>query len=354
MITTGSKHFFGIGAVLILAAICYLVGTEVEFNGSIVLFFAGGAFVVLGIITSYTRDADLEAPAVSSGSAADVEGLRAGGTGTAPSLWPVLAAFGVIVTILGLVLDRRVFIAGVLLMGAAVVEWAVQGWADRASSDPAYNASIRGRLMHPFEFPFLGAAAVALVIFGFSRVMLAVNEHAAIWVFIGVGAIVLTVAALLSIRPRIPRGLLFGTLVLGAVVAVVAGIIGAAHGEREIEAGVQEGTGGRTSNIVGDKSNALTLTLTPDTTKLPDVVIPRRRQRTPPAPPAAPTPHTAPARPPPAGRHPPPVFQNPTKGPPPPGNRPPPAAQPPGGAKAPRGPAAAARHDPHRLPHRLH
>jgi hypothetical protein len=160
-------------------------------------------------------------------------------------------------------------------MAAATVEWAVQGWADRASGDPAYNASIRGRLMHPFEFPILGAAAVALVIFGFSRVMLAVNEHAAIWVFIGVGALVLAVAAILSVRPRIPRGLLAGVLVLGVVVAIVAGVIGAAHGEREIEAGVQEGTEGKTSNIVGDKSNSLTVRLAPGTEKLPNLVLPK-------------------------------------------------------------------------------
>jgi hypothetical protein len=275
MITTGSKHFFGIGTVLILAAICYLVGTEVEFNGSIVLFFVGGAFVVLGIVTSYTRDAEVDAPAVQSASAADVEGLRAGGRATAASMWPLLGALGVIVTILGLVLDKRVFLGGVMLMAAATVEWAVQGWADRASSDPAYNASIRGRLMHPFEFPILGALAVGLMIFGFSRVMLAVNEHAAVFVFIGVGAVVLAVAAVLSVKPRIPRGLLVTVLAVGAVAAIVAGVVGAAHGEREIEAGVQEGNEGKTSNVVGDKSNSLTVRLTAGTDKLPNLVMPR-------------------------------------------------------------------------------
>jgi hypothetical protein len=275
MITTGSKHFFGIGTVLILVAICYLVGTEVEFNGSIVLFFVGGAFVVLGIVTSYTRDAEVDAPAVQSASAADVEGLRSGGTATAATLWPLLGAVGVIVTILGLVLDKRVFLGGVLLLAAATVEWAVQGWADRASGDPAYNASVRARLMHPFEFPILGAAAVVLVIFGFSRVMLAVNEHAAIWVFVGVGALVLVVAAVLSVRPRIPKGLMVGVLVLGAAVAIVAGIVGAAHGEREIEAGVQEGNEGRTSNVVGDKSNSLAVRLQAGADKLPNLVMPK-------------------------------------------------------------------------------
>jgi hypothetical protein len=275
MITTGSKHFFGIGAVLILAAICYLVGTEVEFNGSIVLFFVGGAFVVLGIVTSYTRDAEVDAPAVPSASAADVEGLRAGSLITAATIWPLLAAFGVVVTVLGLVLDRRVFVAGVLVMAAATVEWAVQGWADRATGDPAYNASIRARLMHPFEFPILGTAAVGLLIFGFSRVMLAVNEHAAVFVFIGVGALVLAVAAILSVRPRLPRGLVAAVLVIGAVAVLVAGIIGAAHGEREIEAGAQEGVEGKTSNVVADKSNAITVALKAGQDKLPNLVIPR-------------------------------------------------------------------------------
>ena len=57
---------------------------------------------------------------------------------------------------IGMALDTRLFIVGLVVVGLSVVEWAVQSWADRASADPVYNDRVRGRLMHPLEFPVAG------------------------------------------------------------------------------------------------------------------------------------------------------------------------------------------------------
>jgi hypothetical protein len=154
----------------------------------------------------------------------------------------------------------------------------VQAWSDRASDDPAYNARVRARLMHPLEFPILGALAVGLVIFGFSRVMLAIPKNAAVVVFIGIGALVLGVSAVLSTPRKIPRGIVAGVLVLGGVGILTAGVVGASQGERGELAAHEEEVGPEkaTSNAVADKASvAAKIEVTADTAALPDLTIPR-------------------------------------------------------------------------------
>src|SRR5207244_3133594 len=112
----------------------------------------------------------------------DAEGV-ARGPRVSPSVWPIIGAFGAGLIVIGLVYDRRWFIGGLLVLVATTVEWAVQAWSDRASDDPEYNARARARVMHPLEFPIFGALAVGLVIFGFSRVMLAIPKNAAVVAF---------------------------------------------------------------------------------------------------------------------------------------------------------------------------
>ena len=89
---------------------------------------------------------------------------------------------------IGMALDTRLFIVGLVIVGLSVVEWAVQSWADRASTDPVYNDRVRGRLMHPLEFPVAGLLCGGLIVFGFSRVMVALSKNGAIVVFAVVGA----------------------------------------------------------------------------------------------------------------------------------------------------------------------
>jgi hypothetical protein len=154
----------------------------------------------------------------------------------------------------------------------------VQAWSDRASDDPAYNARIRGRLMHPLEFPILGLLAVGIVIFGFSRIMLAIPKGATFVVFIGLGALVFVVGVLLSRPRKVPGAAVAIVLVLGAVGILTAGVVGASRGERHelVNHEAETGPDKKTSNAVAAKANvAGTVVASTASATLPDLTIPR-------------------------------------------------------------------------------
>jgi len=277
MFTTGSKFFFGLAAAAIVAAIVYWVGTDLEFFGVILLLSVAAVASFLGGIVIAFRDADLDAPAVEATSPADAEGVGRGPR-VSPSMWPVIGAFGLGLLAIGLVYDRRWFLGGLVVLVATTIEWTVQAWSDRAYDDPEYNARVRGRLLHPLEFPILGALAVILVIFGFSRVMLAIPKSAAVGAFIGLGALVLVVAAILSTPRRVSGAVLSSVLVLGAVGILTAGVVGASTGERdELHNHVEEtGPEKQTSNAVADKASvAATVTVTPGVMTPESLNLPR-------------------------------------------------------------------------------
>ena len=184
-----------------------------------------------------------------------------------PSIWPLVGAFGAGLMTIGLVYDRRWFLGGLVVLVATTIEWTVQAWSDRASDDPEYNARVRGRLMHPLEFPILGALSVVLVIFGFSRVMLAIPKSAAVGVFIGLGAARARHRRHPVHAPEGERGgVRHACSLLGGVGILTAGVVGASTGERdELHNHVEEtGTDKQTSNAVADKSSvAATVSVTP-------------------------------------------------------------------------------------------
>jgi len=277
MFTTGSKFFFGLAAAATAAGIVYWVGTDLEFFGVIVLLSVAAVAAFLGGIVIAFRDADLDAPAVEAASAVDAEGT-ARSPRVSPSMWPIVGAFGVGLMAIGVVYDRRWFLGGLVVLVATTIEWIVQAWSDRASDDPEYNARVRGRLMHPLEFPVLGALAVLIVIFGFSRVMLAIPKDAAVVAFIGLGALVLVVAAVLSTPRRVSGAVISSVLVLGAAGVLTAGVVGASTGERdELHGHVEEeGPEKKTSNAVADKSSvAATVTVAAGSMSPTELVLPR-------------------------------------------------------------------------------
>jgi len=148
----------------------------------------------------------------------------------------------------------------------------VQSWADRASSDPVHNASLRGRMLHPIEFPVAGALTVGAIIFAFSRVMLALPETGAIIVFASLGALVLLVAVFLSVRPRINRNLLAGVGLVAAAAVLGGAIAGVANGEHK---GSEE-TADSKAKAVADKANTLaTIVRTATGFSSSEILVPR-------------------------------------------------------------------------------
>jgi hypothetical protein len=131
------------------------------------------------------------------------------------------------------VVERR-FVAGLILLGVVVFEWMIQAWADRATGDADANRLIRNRVMAPVEVPVLAFAAVAIVILCLSRVLLAVSKDAAVYIAIGVAALIMLSAIAISLRPKITRNMVAAAVLLFGLGVIGAGIVSAAVGQRDI------------------------------------------------------------------------------------------------------------------------
>jgi hypothetical protein len=261
MFTTGSKLFFGYATLALGAALVFALGSQGEswLFAVFLLVSLAAATAFLGVIVVTFRDGDAGTVAVEAVSAADAEGTTDVGAGVAPSVWPLVVAFGLGLIAVGLVTDSRYFVGGIIVLVAAIIEWMVTAWADRASADPDYNRSLRARFMHPIEFPLTGLLIAGLVIYGFSRVMLAISRNGSFIAFTGIGVLVLGAGTLVALRPRLGRRVVGGILALGAAGILVAGAVAAVKGERNFDEQRAEAA----PNAVSDSANTFaTLTLT--------------------------------------------------------------------------------------------
>jgi hypothetical protein len=253
LITTGSKFLFGTAIYGIVATFAYALASDYDRTGVVTLGTLAGVALVLGFIVVAFRDGEVATAAYPDGMPED-EATTGPGPLVSPSVFPILGAFGVAVLLIGLAFSRWFTIFGAVILAAVVIEWTIQAWSDRASDDAEYNRSLRNRLMQPIEFPVLGALAVGLVIFGFSRVMLAVSKNASIVLFIVIAGLVLAVAAVFAGLRRIGGEVLIGTLLVGGIIVLTAGVIGAVRGERDFHA--PEGEGANTESVANIASIA--------------------------------------------------------------------------------------------------
>ena len=265
MLTAGFKLFFGIGALAAVGTIIYGVATGDpagadyvgvvdrdawkgvislgwqggigEHTGFIVLFFAALVSGGLGCMLVAFRDADAE----SVGELAPTGETPPSTAPSEPSYWPPLSAFAVAVTVIGLVTHAAIFVIGLILAGTVAFEWMITAWADRATGDAAANRALRNRLMNPIEIPVLGAAGVAILVVGGSRVLLAVSEFSAVWIAAGVSAAILLVAMLFAAKPHIGKSVITAVLACAAVAVVAAGIVATAAGSYDHSGGHGDG-----------------------------------------------------------------------------------------------------------------
>jgi hypothetical protein len=157
------------------------------------------------------------------------------------SQWPVVTAFSVALMTLGLATQPVLFAIGAGALGICAVEWSIKAWSERATGDPEVNRTIRNRMMYPVELPAAGLILAAIVVFCFSRILLAMSKVGATYVAIGIGLVMFAVAVLIGTRPQVRRSLVVGAVLLGAAAVLTLGIVGAVHGERKEE---HEGTEG--------------------------------------------------------------------------------------------------------------
>jgi len=220
MFSTGFKYFFGVTVLSVVALIMSvalfeklaLVGVAISF-----LIAVGALLAGLAAFTSdgTTRDANTSTSEL-----------------VTQSMWPLISAVGVVFLALGLVTSSVVFFGGIVVLLAALSEWMVQAWSERASTDLSHNTAARKRLLNPIEFPVLAAVGLGVVIFSFSRIMLTVNKSTGAVLFIVAGALVLVAGTLFAIKPNLKRSVGAAVCVLGALGIVAGGVAGAVSGER--------------------------------------------------------------------------------------------------------------------------
>lgn len=250
MFTTGSKWFFGLGLVSLVLAFAYGWTTGGSGLGPLTVGYKGGvgdhlgygvlvaiATVAagLGVLAVATRDADPDAVAQLAG----VEPAPATSR-TAASYWPIVGVFGVGLVAVGLVVSNVLFVAGLAVCAAVLVEWAVLAWSDRATGDPVVNRALRDRLLSPLEVPLAGVLSIGIVVVGFSRVFLTSSKLGAVWVACALAAVVFVVGALLATRPKVSPNLVAGLLVVGAVATIAGGIAAGSRGERHFHSIAEE------------------------------------------------------------------------------------------------------------------
>jgi len=200
MFPSGSKLLFGGAVLALVAAVVYGVTQEGSL-GTVGLISASLGLFLLAGVNLYIRDADVSpmdtGALTQSAAAAPVPGA---------SMWPIVAALGGLLVVVGLVTYPVVFIFGIILLIAATAEWMVQAWSERASSDVAYNADVRARIAHPLEFPILAAVGVGIIIYSFSRIMLFLSKTSGPAVFAVIAAAILVVAFIVAFSPSVRTG----------------------------------------------------------------------------------------------------------------------------------------------------
>jgi hypothetical protein len=235
MFTTGFKLYGVLALVGLLAAFVQTFSVTNEFVGIWVYFGLTAAAGLVGGTVVYYRDAGTGTMVARQLRPVEAESVTANAPAVTPSTWPLIGALGIGLTAVGLVENAFITTIGLAVVAGTVVEWMVQGWSDRASADRRYNAGLRGRILHPLEFPVLGALVAGFVIYAFSRIMLAINVTVALVLFCVVGAVILVVAAVLARLKDLSKPVLIGVSVVGVGLFVAAAVTGIALGPVEHE-----------------------------------------------------------------------------------------------------------------------
>jgi len=224
MFTTGSKFYLGISTLAAIVSVVFLITNDQVALGCVALL---GLMVSAGIIAGASlasRDGGATENATTS-AAAD--------SAPTSSIWPLALTLGLVVLIIGIVTEPLVFVIGIGVILAALVEWLVQSWSERASADGKFNALARKRILNPLEFPILATVITGVVAISFSRIMLAVSKDGSAILFIVIATLILLAISLFSLKPSIRTTTVAAIATVGALGLVAAGITTFGIGERE-------------------------------------------------------------------------------------------------------------------------
>ena len=232
MFTTGSKLLIGATSLSLVATVVVAVttGDPVGWLMTVGLITLTCALAFVTGIVVFVRDCNVR------GMDVDARATCAAAQPTPrPSLWPLVSAAGVTLVAVGLVTQPIVFQLGVVATLAGAAEWMIQGWSERTSRDRAYNDDVRGKMLHPLEFPVLASAGIAVIVFSFSRIMLFLSKTGGAVAFLVIAAVITAVGFLLASRPGLRKGVIGGICAIAALGLVSTGAVTAIEGSREIE-----------------------------------------------------------------------------------------------------------------------
>lgn len=222
MFTTGSKFYTALTALAVVSFAVYMILINPSSIGATALFGLVAVGIFLVWMALFTRDAE-DVPEAESGAVAAVP---------SPSMWPLVAVAGAVTMLVGTITTEVVFILGLVAVLAAFVEWMIQAWADRASSEPAYNASVRKKILNPIEFPVIAALGLGVIILSFAQIMLAVERSAGAVIFMVLASWVLAAGALFALRPGLKKGIVTTVAVVGSMGIIAGGVLATSAGLR--------------------------------------------------------------------------------------------------------------------------
>lgn len=231
MFTPGSKYFLGLTGLALVSAVLYCFLVNPSDLGAYALF---GLFLNAAVITGFsffTRDGDAETVE---------QAVEANTEAPAPSFWPIVFALGGALTLLGIATNEIVFVIGLAVLVGGGVEWTIQDWAERASSDSEFNQFVRHRAVGALDYPGLAAVALGVIAFLFSRVMLTVSKDQATIIFMVAATCVLVAGVLIGTKPALRGKATTLIVVVGVLVLAVAGVVSGINGERHELAVVAE------------------------------------------------------------------------------------------------------------------
>jgi hypothetical protein len=224
MFTTGSKYFIGLTALSAVATILYLFLVNPSDLGALALVGLVATAATMAGMAIFTIDSDAETVE---------QAVDAAAGPASSSYWPIVLALGAAMILLGLATEPVVFILGIAVLVGGGVEWMIQSWADRASADPAYNNTVRGKVLGGIEYPGLSAVLAIVVAFLFSRVFLAVSKDAATIFFIVVAAVIFALGFVFASRAELRKKALTVVIPIAIALLAVVGVVSAISGERE-------------------------------------------------------------------------------------------------------------------------
>jgi hypothetical protein len=224
MFTTGSKYFIGLTALSAVAAILYLFLVNPTDLGALALFGLAAGSATLAGFSIFTDDNDTQTVE---------QAVDASAGPASASYWPIVLALGAAMILLGLATEPVVFILGIAVVVGGGVEWMIQSWADRASSDAAYNSGVRAKVLGGIEYPGLSAVLALVVAFLFSRIFLAVSKNAATIFFMLVAGVIFALGFVFASRTDMRKKALSVVVPVSLALLAIAGVVSAMSGERE-------------------------------------------------------------------------------------------------------------------------